>query len=137
MGIFKSKKPTFSQKQFKITHDCLSLIFESAKSVYPREFAALLRVDDLQKDTIVELELLPGTISGDSHAIFQLHMRPFDLSLVGTIHSHPSPFAQASEADITLFRKYGSVHIIVAYPFQDGTWQAYDGQGNPIHIDVV
>ena len=137
MGLFGSKKPSKPQKQYKITRVCLSLIFESAKSVYPREFAGLLRVDDVQKDTIVELVLLPGTISGDTHAIFQMHMRPFDMSLVGTVHSHPSPSARASEADLSLFRKYGSIHIIAAYPYEESTWQGYDGQGNQIDITVV
>ena len=137
MGIFKPGKTTPPQKKWKIAKDCLSFILESAKSVYPREFAGLLRVDDLRKDTIVELVLLPGTISGDHHAIFRLHMRPFDLSLVGTVHSHPSPFSQASNADLSLFSKYGKVHIIVASPFTFDSWQGYDAQGNKIIIEVL
>ena len=137
MGLFKSKKKPLPQKKWKITRECLSFIFESAKSTYPKEFAGLLRVDDVKKDTIMELMLLPGTVSGDYHAIFQLHMRPFDFSLVGTVHSHPSPSHRASEADVALFRKYGQVHLIVAYPFENGSWQCYDGLGNRITVDIV
>jgi proteasome lid subunit RPN8/RPN11 len=137
MGLFRSERKQQAPMKWKITRTCLSFIFESAKSIYPREFAGLLRVDDVRKDTIIELVLLPGTVSGDHHAIFQLHMRPFDLSLVGTVHSHPSYSDRASDADVSLFRKYGRVHLIVAYPFEDGTWQSYDGEGNMISIDVV
>lgn len=124
-------------KDWKITRDCLSFIMESARSMYPREFAGLLRVDELSKDTIIEVMLLPGTVSGNSHAIFRMHMRPVDFSLVGTIHSHPSPSAHPSEADLTLFRKYGKVHMIVAYPFNEKSWQAYDGKGDRIELQII
>ncbi len=138
MSLFrKTKKEETVPTQWKITRDCLSFILESAKSVHPNEFAGLLRVDDISKDTIIELMLLPGTISGSSHAIFQLHMRPIDFSLVGTIHSHPSPSFYPSEADLTLFRKYGRIHIIVAHPYNVDSWQAYDGKGNKIEVRVI
>ncbi|HDM67425.1 MAG TPA: hypothetical protein ENG62_03470, partial [Thermoplasmatales archaeon] len=81
--------------------------------------------------------LLPGTISGDAHAIFRLHMRPIDFSIVGTVHSHPSTSWYPSEADLQLFRKYGRIHIIVAYPFQDNTWGAYDHRGTPVKVKVI
>lgn len=138
MNFFKKKvKRSDSGHQWKITKDCLSFILESSRSVYPREFAGLLRVDDVLKDTIIELVLLPGTISGDSHAIFKLHMRPIDFSLVGTIHSHPSPSYHPSEADKALFRKYGKVHMIVAYPFDEQSWQGYDGNGEMLKLQVI
>ena len=77
MGFFrKDKKIGKSGVSWEITRECLNLIFECAKSSYPNEFGGLLRVDDLRKHRIVELVILPGTISGDSHAIFRMHMRP-------------------------------------------------------------
>ena len=125
------------KKSWKITADCLSFICESAKSTFPREFAGLLRVADDEKDTITEVMLLPGTVAGDTHAIFQMHMRPVDFSLVGTIHSHPSGSAHPSEADRQLFRKYGKVHMIVAYPFTKTSWMAYDANGEEITMQIV
>ncbi len=122
---------------WKITHSCLSLIFESAKETYPKEFAALLRAYPEAKDTISELVLLPGTISGDAHAIFRMHMRPIDFSIVGTIHSHPSTSWFPSQADLQLFRKYGRIHIIVAYPFNENSWGAYDYTGSPVEVKVI
>ena len=79
MSLFRRRTtPQPATHPWKITRKCLDLIFESSKSNYPQEFGALLRVDRVEKNTIVEVVLLPGTISGDSHAIFHLHMLPID-----------------------------------------------------------
>jgi len=137
MGFFKKNKKETQQVQWKIKKRCLDLILESAKSTYPNEFGALLRVDEQHKDTIVELVLLPGTISGDSHAIFRLHMMPVDFSIVGTIHSHPGPSARPSDADLMLFRKHGRIHIIAAEPFTFESWKAYDYNGNNVDVLIV
>jgi proteasome lid subunit RPN8/RPN11 len=133
----KRKKEEYVKKQWKIKRDCLELILESAKSSYPNEFGGLLRVDAELKDTISEIIILPGTISGDSHAIFQLHMLPIDLTIVGTVHSHPSLSFHPSDADKLLFRKYGKIHIVVAKPFDISSWKAYDYNGNELDTEIV
>lgn len=138
MGFFrKEKKREVKQRSYKITKDCLHLIFECAKSNFPHEFAGLLRVDDNKKDVISEVVIIPGTISGESHAIFQMHMRPIDFSIIGTVHSHPSPFARPSDADLQLFYRYGKVHIIAAMPYSGKSWKAYDQTGKDLDIEVV
>ena len=138
MGLFRRKTVEYTPKQWKITRKCLTLIFESSKSNYPQEFGALLRVDRVDKNTIIEVILLPGTISGDSHAIFHLHMLPVDYSVVGTVHSHPSSIARPSDADLDLFSHFGRIHIIVGVsPFSDVTWKAYDYMGNIVSIETI
>jgi proteasome lid subunit RPN8/RPN11 len=137
MFLFKKKQKEIILPDWKITKKCLDLIMESAKSTYPKEFGALLRVDSKDRFTINELVLLPGTISGDSHAIFRLHMLPIDFSIVGTIHSHPSPVPYPSKADLELFRKHGKIHIIVAAPYHNSSWRAYDYDGDDVQIEVV
>lgn len=117
-----------------ITTECLNLIREAARSIHPREFAGLLSAE---KEVITEVVILPGTISGNAHAIFQLHMAPIDFSLVGTVHSHPSYSAQASDADMALFRKYGRIHIIIAMPYTHESWKAYTGTGEEASLMVV
>ena len=117
-----------------ITTDCLHLIMEAARSTHPREFAGLLSAE---KGIISEVVILPGTISGSAHAIFQLHMAPVDFSLVGTVHSHPSFSSLASDADIELFRKYGRVHIIIAQPYNEDSWRAYTGQGEQFTLEII
>jgi len=137
MFLFKKKQKEIIQPDWKITKKCLDLIIESAKSSYPKEFGALLRVDSNDRFTINELVLLPGTISGDSHAIFRLHMLPVDFSIVGTIHSHPSPVPYPSKADLELFRKHGKIHIIAAKPYDYNSWRVYDHNGLKIDIKII
>jgi len=137
MFLFKKKQKEIIQPDWKITKKCLDLIIESAKSSYPKEFGALLRVDSKDRFTINELVLLPGTISGDSHAIFRLHMLPVDFSIVGTIHSHPSPVPYPSKADLELFRKHGKIHIIAAKPYDYNSWRVYDHNGLKIDIKII
>lgn len=123
---------------WKITRKCLDLVIESSKSNYPQEFGALLRVDRVEKHTIIEVVLLPGTISGDSHAIFHLHMLPIDYSIVGTVHSHPSSVLRPSDADLDLFSHFGKIHIIVGVsPFGEASWNAYDYTGHSVIIDLI
>jgi proteasome lid subunit RPN8/RPN11 len=131
MGIFK-KKPVAEVRIIK--KKALQMILESAKSSYPNEFGSLLRAEEGE---ISELILLPGTISGNSQAIFQLYMRPIDFSIVGSAHSHPSGNYNPSEADLDFFRRTGSVHIIVGYPFTIRTWAAYNVLGERIKLEVL
>jgi proteasome lid subunit RPN8/RPN11 len=138
MGFLKkNKKKQQKQIDWKIKHSCLDLIIESAKSVYPNEFGGMLSVDDEQKYTISEIVLLPGTVQGESHAIFKLHMMPIDFNIVGTVHSHPSPFPIPSDADLELFGKHGKIHIIIANPYNHSSWKAYDYNGKEIKIEIV
>ena len=137
MGFFKKKKVEEVKISWRITRKCLDLILASSKSSYPKEFGALLRVDSKDKHLINELVLLPGTISGNSHAIFRMHMLPIDYTIVGTIHSHPSPVPRPSSADLELFGKHGKIHIISASPYNYSSWKAYDYNGYEIDMKVV
>ena len=116
------------------TRDCLHLIMEAARSTHPKEFAGLLSAEN---GIITEVVILPGTISGSSHAIFQLHMAPIDFSLVGTVHSHPSYSSLASDADVHLFQKYGRIHIIISMPYTLDSWKAYMGDGKQVNLEII
>jgi proteasome lid subunit RPN8/RPN11 len=138
MSFFQRKKKyEYTPIQWKIKKKCLIIILESAKSIYPKEFGGLLRVDANVKNTIIEVILLPGTISGGSQAIFKLHMLPIDFSIIGTVHSHPSGIPVPSQADLELFNKYGRIHIIVANPFNETSWKAYNYLGDEINMTIV
>lgn len=123
-----------AKKVHAIRRKTLRMILEASKDTYPKEFAAILRAEE---GVIEELLLLPGTISGDVHAIFQLHMLPIDFSVVGTIHSHPSGNYDPSDADRQLFSHFGRVHIIVGYPYTERTWRAYDHYGEPRAMEIL
>ena len=122
------------KKVVAIRRKTLRMILEASKDTYPKEFAAILRAEE---GVITELLLLPGTISGDVHAVFQLHMLPIDFSVVGTVHSHPSGNYQPSDADRNLFSHFGRVHIIAGMPYTEATWRAYDHNGNPRELGVL
>ena len=119
----------------QITRRCLDAALACARSAYPNEFGGILRAD--LPGTISELLLLPGTTAGRRHANFQLHMLPVDLGVTGTVHSHPSGALHPSQADVTLFRHWGRRHLILGAPFGFGSWRAYDGNGNPVPLEIV
>lgn len=139
MGFWRKKEIDKNEKPLKrrvwgIKKETLNLIIEVSKENYPMEFGGLLRVE---KGIITEIMLLPGTVSGESHAIFQFHMLPIDFSVIGTVHSHPSYNFHPSEADLALFSKFGSTHIIVGMPFNKKSWQSYDYKGNFIDLEII
>jgi len=117
-----------------ITRKTLRMILEASRDIYPREFGAILRAE---QGVITELLLIPGTVSGNRHAIFQIHMIPTDFAVVGTVHSHPSGVYEPSDEDRALFNKFGGIHIITGYPFSENTWAAWTNRGQRIGIKVV
>jgi proteasome lid subunit RPN8/RPN11 len=147
MGFFKDskeKKRRFreAQKSHKkrrvwgIEREVLDLILEVSKETYPKEFAATLIA---KKGIIREINLLPGTLSGNTSAIVRTHMQPPDitLSVVGLVHSHPSGNFRPSGADLHFFSKFGNTHIIVGMPYNDKSWGAYDSKGETIELKIV
>jgi len=118
-----------------ITRRALDSALASAASAYPNEFGGVLRADP--PGTISELLLVPGTTAGRRHANFRLYMLPADLTVVGTVHSHPSGALQPSDADLRLFRSWGRRHLILGAPFEQGCWRAYDGNGDETRLAVV
>jgi len=112
----------------------LKMILEASNSSYPNEFGAILRA---KKGVIHELILLPGTIAGERSALFKLYMLPVDFTVVGTAHSHPSGAIHPSGADLQLFQKFGWIHIITGFPFNEGDWACFSADGEPRPLKVV
>lgn len=142
MRFFKRDKKEISsetekkRKVWGINRETLNLILEVSKESYPKEFIATLIA---KKGVIEEINLLPGTLSGDSMAIIRTHMQPPDitLSVVGIVHSHPSKDFRPSGADLHFFSRFGNTHIIVGKPYDVGSWQAYDAFGKTIELKIV
>jgi len=127
--------PRLGDTPTAITRRALDSALASAQSAYPNEFGGVLRADP--PGVISELLLLPGTTAGRRHANFQLWMLHADLSVAGTVHSHPSGALHPSDADLRLFRSWGRRHLILGAPFGPGAWRAYDGNGKETHLNVV
>ena len=128
--LFKDKRSEVRS----IRKRTLKMIMEASKSSFPNEFGGMMRADE---GVIDELLLVPGTESGERSALFKFHNLPVDFSVVGTVHSHPTGSCRPSEADLDLFRRRGWVHIIVCMPYDMSSWRAYNGRGEPMHLDVV
>ncbi len=130
----KEERARPPQRITKIERPVLRLICEVARESHPNEFGGSLRAEG---DTVTEIMLVPATIGGARHAILPLFNLPVDMSIVGTVHSHPSPYAIPSDADLQLFRNYGHTHIIIANPYTETTWRAYDHAGRNIRLEII
>jgi proteasome lid subunit RPN8/RPN11 len=77
----------------------------------------------------------PGAIQGLGFSGFQPHMLPFDLSIVGVVHSHPSGSSSPSVHDLN--HPYGRITMIAAYPYRsvdDVTIFGKGGQMLPFEV---
>jgi proteasome lid subunit RPN8/RPN11 len=127
--------PALGDTPTQISRRVLDSALASARSAYPNEFGGVLRVEP--PGVIGELLLVPGTTAGRRHANLQLYMLHADLSVIGTVHSHPSGALHPSDADLRLFRGWGRRHLILGSPYSPGSWRAYDGNGAETHLEVV
>ena len=118
----------------RIDRETLKFILDASRSSHPQEFAGVLRVAG---DVIKEVLLLPGTLSSDESAMLRLHMLPIDPSACGTVHSHPSSNASPSGEDLALFAKFGYIHIIATFPYDERSWKAYNHRGKEITLEVL
>src|SRR5947207_15877876 len=109
-----------------IARKTLRMILEASRDMYPREFGAVLRAD---QGTIDELILVPGTISGKRHALFQLHTLPTDFAVVGTVHSHPSGVFEPSNEDLALLSNSAGTTLFAGYPSNENTWPPRTNKG--------
>ena len=119
-----------------IERECLETIKEGARALHPREFLALLSVGK-DKSIISEIVMLPQMTYGKRHATFNIYMAPIDFSIVGTVHSHPSGYPIPSQDDLITFSKNGIIHIIIAYPYDDNSWKAYDYNGKEVKLEII
>ena len=117
-----------------IQRSVLELMCEMGKESHPNEYGAALRAEG---GVITELVFVPGMIGGDSHTMMNTWHLPIDSTIVGTVHSHPTPNATPSDADRQFFSHFGSVHIIIGAPYTPRTWRAYDLTAAPIALDVL
>lgn len=135
MGLFRRDPPAPKRRRvYAIQQGVLDMVKESARASHPNEFGATLRAEG---GVVTELILVPGTLGGDRHAILPLGYLPIDASIVGTVHSHPGPYAIPSDADKQLFNAFGHTHIIIAEPYRDDTWIAYDQNAQEIELEVI
>ncbi|AEH60952.1 JAMM-like protein [Methanosalsum zhilinae DSM 4017] len=116
-----------------IAKDTLEFILKVSESAHPYEFAGLLQARD---EIISEVLILPGTESTDRSAVMKLFMMP-NVKSAGSVHSHPGPNINPSNADLQMFARTGKYHIIVGYPYDENSWRCYDSGGKVQKLEVL
>lgn len=120
---------------FKIKRATIESIIIAARNTYPDEFLALIG-DGGNSGVIDELVVLPATY-GKNFASLRTDLVPFDSSVKGSVHSHPSINNFPSAADLNIFPALGEIHLIIAYPFNYDTLRASDIKGREIKFEIV
>ncbi|MCJ7444221.1 MAG: Mov34/MPN/PAD-1 family protein [Methanotrichaceae archaeon] len=116
-----------------IAKDTLMFILEISRSSMPNEFAGLLQAEN---GIITNVLILPGTETSRISAMVRLYMLP-NMSIVGSVHSHPSSDIRPSHQDLLFFSRTGEYHIIVGPPFDEKNWNCYDILGNERNLSVL
>ena len=111
-------------------------ILAYSRDMHPREILLLLRGAKNDGFQIDEFVIPPSAIHGLGFSTFQPDMIPFDLSILGTVHSHPSGGLRPSAYDLNHF--YGRIMMIVAYPYSSIEDIAiYDGRGRAVPFKII
>jgi proteasome lid subunit RPN8/RPN11 len=132
--IFKSRQAP--HRRIVITRQAADGIITYSKTHHPNE-AILVLQGKKDKDEIVVNGLIipPFSMSGPFYSGFPVYDLPFDLSYMGTAHSHPGGSNRPSLDDLNHF--YGMVSIIISHPYEDETIGAYDRNGNSLELRIV
>lgn len=109
-------------------------ILSYCKMKHPSEGILILRGNSKKGIITVDgLVIPPFSYSDHTFAGFPQSFLPFDLSYVGSAHSHPSGSAEPSVTDLHNF--FGLVSIIVKSPYEKNEdIFAWDGNGNRLEI---
>jgi proteasome lid subunit RPN8/RPN11 len=121
----------------QVPSNILEAIYQGAKELYPRESFLLLRGKKSKGViSVTDLVLAPFAIHGEGEVHFNSFMFNGDLSLVGTVHSHPSGNNSPSDTDLNYF--FGRVLLIVGYPYEGKECiAAYDSNGDKLPVEVT
>jgi len=111
-------------------------ILSYCKMKHPNEGLLILKGKSKKGKIIIDgLIMPPFTESGPTFAGFPHSFLPFDLSYVGTVHSHPTGPAKPSVTDLHNF--FGLVSLIVKSPYDDNDIFAWDSEGQQINLEII
>jgi proteasome lid subunit RPN8/RPN11 len=100
----------------RVKKELIDGILSYSRDMHPREVILLLRGKAGNDIEVNEVVMPPGAIQGLGFSGFQPHMLPFDLSIVGVVHSHPSGSSSPSVHDLN--HPYGRITMIATYPYR-------------------
>jgi proteasome lid subunit RPN8/RPN11 len=132
--VLNNDKRTFNE--VCIDKGVIESVIYYAKESYPNEFLAFF--DGNVKDNkliINSLLFLPGETS-NTGATFNEGLMPPAQRVWGTVHSHPGPSAEPSNADLMTFSKHGLFHMIICLPYEIPSICAYDAYGDDAEYTI-
>ncbi len=107
-----------------------------SKSCHPNEGILILKGKSKRQQVVIEgLVIPPFSTHGPYYSGFPTYDLPFDLSYIGTAHSHPGGSNNPSLEDLNNY--YGVVSIIISYPYEYETIGAFDRNGKPLHLEII
>jgi len=120
-----------------VPKEIIQMIFESAKTLHPKETIFLLR-GKTRKDKIIisEIVIPPSATYGKGFASLPMFMMPIDFSVIGTAHSHPSGSLALSVEDLN--HTLGKVMLVTAYPYDKiDNIAVYNRKGEKLNLRVI
>lgn len=129
----------FKRRELKrhvtIKRQAMDGIISYCKINHPNEAILILKGKSKKGNILVEeLVVPPFSHSGPTFAGFPHSFLPFDLSYVGTVHSHPGGSAEPSVTDLNNF--FGLVSVIIKWPYNDEDIFAWDSKGGSIELTI-
>jgi len=123
-------------REISVKREVLEQFLEMCREMYPNENIMLIRGKVKNGAAAIEEFLIPPfSTYGNSFSGFSPFMIPFDLSIIGVAHSHPSGNVMPSNEDFNHF--FGRIMIIAGYPYNVNILKAYDGNGATIPVKVL
>ena len=128
--IFGKNDEEFNE--VRVDREVLDSVIYYSKQSYPNEFLAFFDGEIIDKILyITGLIFVPGETC-ETGALVHTELIPMNTKYWGSVHSHPGPSAQPSDADLKTFSKNGYFHMIVCLPYSLETFKSYDRYGNPL-----
>lgn len=105
------------------------------KMHHPHE-SILILCGDLKKDRLIINKLMIPPLSeyGPYYSGFPTSLLPYDRSILGIAHSHPSGNPNPSLTDLHHF--IGLVGVIVSYPYEEENVFVYNSKGERLEFTI-
>ncbi len=112
-------------------------ILTAAMSAYPRETILMLQGKKVGDEIRLNSVLIPPLATyGRGFSVLLGSMLPWDFTIMGVAHSHPSGTLKPSMHDLNHF--YGRIMVIAAHPFQSyDDLAVFDSHGNKIQHEII
>jgi proteasome lid subunit RPN8/RPN11 len=132
----KGKTQPTKNKQVLMTRQAADGIITYARTWHPNEGILILQGKSKRHQIIIDGLIIPPFSShGPYYSGFPTYDLPFDLSYIGTAHSHPGGSNRPSLEDLNNY--YGLVSVIISHPYVDESMGAFDRNGIEMGLEIL